>query len=233
MNKLKVSFYHGTSVKSAVALFESNWWRWGGNCNPTWDCSKPNCTYAWCGLDLALSEDYIDRIGDYKGPSKEADERAIRFAIENGQITAALQDSQAKQVVVLGWYEEIEVDDETLDEDEINDDLSFGRWLPDFSAPYMGGAYEIENRYLRGRKPDVIYIQNAYDPMLRGALLRVDMKNFNDFVLSESEKTIARIMSQSEEIFEITLEMVGNPETWEEISETTLKHLIKQLKEVL
>lgn len=227
MNKIKVGFYHGTSVKSAAALFESGWWNWGANCNPTWDCSMPNFTYAWCGLDLALSECYIDRIGDYKGPSKEADERAIQFAIENGQNAAALQNSQAKQIVVLGWYEEIEVDDETLDEDEINDDLSFGRWLPDSSAPYMGGAYEIENRYLRGRKPDVIYIQNAYDPMLRGALLPVDMKNFNDFVLSENEKTIARIMRQSEEIVEMTLEMVGNPETWKKISETTLKHLIK------
>ena len=198
-------------------LLARNGWNWADPYRPdtNWLCSLPNQVYAWCGIWLARIDGNIDNWDEYTEDNGDTGNQiAIRFAFENAQISAAVQDFRGDTLVILGYKEEYEYEDPEEDFDEV---YLTGPWSCDDSCQNMDGAVQAHIKDLDGRKPDVIIVCKGYNPMIRGALLPVRSDYFPEERLSELEIKIACSLHNNEEVFCITQELI-EPCEWENVS---------------
>lgn len=221
--KIPITFYHGTTVENVKKLVQSNW-DWTLKNQQTWLASMPNQVYAWCGpITSAIYG------GELICSNKRADNiDAIRQAFDNAQISAAIQDSRYKDLVVLGYIEEIEVKALPESSEDLNELINTKLiWLPDYSSENMEGAFEISADELKGRIPDIFYIgRETYSPLLRGALIPIENSLCNVPELTEMEQEVVSIMRKNEHLGDFPTCLLDQSE-WVET-----KNIIKYLKEV-
>lgn len=221
--KIPITFYHGTTVENVKKLVQTNW-DWTLKNQQTWLASMPNQVYAWCGPitsaiyggELICSNKRVDNID------------AIRQAFDNAQISAAIQDSRYKDLVVLGYIEEIEVKALPESSEDLNELINAElNWLPDYSSENMEGAFEISANELKGRMPDIFYIGvETYSPLLRGVLIPIENSLCNVPELTEMEREVVSIMRKNEHLGDFPTCLLDQSE-WVET-----KNIIKYLKEV-
>lgn len=131
-------FYHGTSLESAKNIMRY------GFCNTikTWQCSQADKIYM-----VAADDRFYDC------------SEAVLFALEAGQIAAAVQGSNETSVAVFEF--------------DISDDIAEDYFLPDVSCESMDGCWCINtdtlNKLIKEHKINmrVKVLQDAYTPYLR------------------------------------------------------------------
>ena len=208
--------FHGTTLENAQKLAR-NGWNWASQDRPdtNWFCSFPNQVYAWCGIWLVRVNGDIDDWDKYTEDNGDTGNQiAIRFAFENAQIAAAIQDFRGDTLVVLGYKEEYEYEDPNREFEEV--DLT-GPWSCDYSCENTDGAVQAHVDDLVGRIPDKIIICKGYNPMVRGGLLPVRNDCFPEERFTELEMKIACSLHNNEETFYLSQELI-EPWNWEETS---------------
>ena len=226
--KIFITFYHGTTIENVKKLVQSNW-DWTSKHMQNWAVSMPNTVYAWCGPAV----NFLNHEENTFSKLREDSWKAIQYALESAQVAAAIQDSQYKDLVVLGYFEEIEV--KSLPENyielrELIETESF--WMPDYSAENMDGAFEISTRNLYKRIPNVVYIgKETYLPILRGALIPLDNIYYSPLKLTQTEEKIINIMRKDDELSYLSLQLIDESElieikTFEDIE----KYLTRRIK---
>lgn len=207
--KIVITFYHGTTIENAKKLVQSNW-DWTSKHMQNWNVSMPGKVYAWCGPVVS----YINCEEPIFSELQQDNWRAIEYALESAQVAGAIQNTRHEDLVVLGYFEEIEID-KTPDEyseitNLIEDNL---QWFSDDSCENMQGAFETSISNLQNKVPNVIYIgKKTYSPMLRGVLIPLD----NDLCLlpelTPMEEKIINIMRKDEDLSYFLMQLIENSE---------------------
>lgn len=207
--KIVITFYHGTTIENAKKLVQSQL-DWTSEHMQNWAASMPDMVYTWCGPVVSFLS--------WEKPTfsklQQDNWTAIRYALENAQIAAAIQDSRYKDLVVLGYFEEIEVESLPENYEELQELISTELlWEPDYSSDNMDGAFEISTCDLCKRVPDVVYIgKDTYFPMLRGALIPINNHYCLIPEITQTEEKIINIMRASENLSLFSLQLIENSE---------------------
>lgn len=207
--------FHGTTLENAQKLAKNGWdWATPNRPDVNWLCSFPLQVCAWCGIWTAKNNGDINGWDEFTGSNEEAEGNweAIRFAFENAQVAAAIQDFRGDTLVVLGYKEKYEYENP---EDDFEVSNLSGPWYLDYSCQSMDGAVQSHVGELVGRKPDIIIICKGYNPIARGVLLPIKNEYFPEDRFSETEKAFAWAMHNNERLFEEVRSLISS-KNWEE-----------------
>lgn len=221
--KIPITFYHGTTIENVQQLSQSHW-DWTAPYIQNWTASWPNKIYAWCGPMVS----FTNLENPIFSKEQQNNEKAIQYALENAQVAAAIQNSHYKDLIILGYFEEIEIKKLPNNYEELQGLIETQlEWTSDYSSEGMNGSFEISKSELQGRIPDVFYIgKEAYSPILRSVLFPI---NINDCCLSElteTEQKLLRIMKKNETLAYLPLELIEQSECIE------VKNIEQYLKQI-